>query len=94
VLPGLRLPFIGTSLLAFGRRGYRLSLPLLRRVPFVNLELHGIDLCDLEADGIDRRLLRQPDLRVPLAEKLALFTEVMSELRDGWGVQTLEGLSA
>jgi hypothetical protein len=93
VLPGLRAPFIGTSLLMLKRRGYRLLRPWLGSVPFVNLELHGIDLCDLEADGIDPVLLKQPDLRVPLADKLALFREVFSDLRDGWGVHTLEHLA-
>ncbi|MBL8784082.1 MAG: polysaccharide deacetylase family protein [Deltaproteobacteria bacterium] len=93
VLPGIRFPFIGTSLLMMKQRGYRLIKPLLARVPFVNLELHGIDLCDLDADGIDPVLLKQPDLRVPLADKLALFREVFSDLRDGWGVDTLEALA-
>ncbi len=93
VLPGLRLPFIGTSLLMMGQRGYGLTRPWLDRVDFVNLEFHGIDLCDLQADGIDPALLKQPDLRVPLADKLALFRRVIGDLRDGWGVQTLEALA-
>lgn len=90
VLPGLRFPFIGTSLLMMGERGYGLIRPWLARVPFVNLELHGIDLCDLEQDGIDPALLKQPDLRVPLATKRALFRRVFADLRDRWGVDTLE----
>ena len=93
VLPVVRAPFIGTSLLMMGRRGYGLVKRVLGAVPFVNLELHGIDLCDLEADGIDPVLLKQPDLRVPLADKLALFREVFSDLRDRWGVDTLERLA-
>jgi len=94
VLPWLRAPFIGTSLLMMGQRGYGLIRPWLRSVPFVNLEFHGIDLCDLEADGIDPALLKQPDLRVPLADKEALFRRVITDLRDGWGIQTLEALAA
>lgn len=90
VLPGLRLPVIGTSLIMAGERGYRLLQPLILRVPFVNLELHGIDLCDLTSDGIDPVLKKQPDLRVPLATKLALFERVFSDLRDALGVRTLE----
>ena len=38
-------------------------------------------------------LLKQPDLRVPLAEKLALFREVITDLRDGWNLDTLENLA-
>lgn len=93
VLPWLRAPFIGTSLLMMGDRGYSLIRPWLRRAPFVNLEFHGIDMCDLDADGIDAALLKQPDLRVPLRTKEALFRRVLGDLRDGWGVATLEEMS-
>lgn len=93
VLPGIRFPFIGTSLVAFGERGYRLARPLLDRTPFVNLEFHGIDLCDLDEDGLDPVLLKQPDLRVPLADKLRLIARVVGDLHDEWGVDTLEALA-
>ncbi len=93
VLPWLRAPFIGTSLLMMGERGYTFCRPWLSRVPFVNLEFHGIDLCDLKADGIDPVLLKQPDLRVPLATKTDLFRRVLTDLRDGWGLDTLESLA-
>ena len=94
VLPGLRLPFIGTSLLMMGQRGYQLMRPLLRRASFVNLELHGIDLCDRELDGIDPRIAaRQPDLRITLRDKQALFRRVIGDLRDDWGVATLEAIA-
>mgnify|MGYP001346461160 FL=1 len=93
VLPGLRAPFIGTSLLMMGRTGYRAIRPWVRSTSFVNLEFHGIDLCDLTIDGIDPILLKQPDLRVPLAEKLDLFREVITDLRDGWNLDTLENLA-
>jgi len=93
VLPGLRAPFIGTSLLMMGRTGYRAIRPWVRSTSFVNLEFHGIDLCDLAIDGIDPILLKQPDLRVPLADKLSLFREVITDLRDGWNLDTLENLA-
>ena len=94
VLPWLRAPFIGTSLLMMGNRGYGLIRPWLRRAPFVNLEFHGIDMCDLVADDIDPVLLKQPDLKVPLADKVALFRRVITDLRDGWGIETLEALAS
>lgn len=92
-LPWLRFPFIGTSLLMMGARGYRLFRGQVMRRPFVNLEFHGIDLCDLDQDGIDPVLLKQPDLRVSLEEKLALFRAVLTDLRDQHGVHTLEALN-
>jgi len=93
VLPWLRLHVIGTSLLQLKDRGYSVIRPWLQRVEVVNLELHGIDLCDLETDGIDPVLKTQPDLRVDLPTKLRLFRRVFTDLRDDWGVETLEALA-
>jgi hypothetical protein len=45
---------------------------------FFNLELHGIDLCGADEDGIPGELVaRQPDLRRPLADKLAALDAVL-----------------
>jgi hypothetical protein len=49
-------------------------------VPFINLELHGIDF--LEAGDVPRSLLAvQPDLRVPLTRKLEALSAVLETLR-------------
>jgi hypothetical protein len=69
VSPVLRLPMVGTFVL--GKRG-----ALLRREAearrYLHLELHGIDLADVEVDGYDGALRRrQPELRGSLAERLA-----------------------
>ncbi len=76
----LRLPFIGTSLALLGPRGARLLARNLIGLPFINLELHGIDF--LEARDVpDSLLALQPDLRVPLARKLETFQAVLEALR-------------
>jgi hypothetical protein len=47
-----------------------------------NLELHGIDLADAAEDGYSPALVsRQPDLRVPLARKLAALDATLTEAR-------------
>jgi hypothetical protein len=75
----LRLPFIGTSLTLLGPSGARLLTRGLVGVPFVNLELHGIDF--LEACDVPKPLLAvQPDLRVPLARKLDTLGAVLATL--------------
>jgi hypothetical protein len=94
VLPLTRFPVIGTSLLALGERGWDLIRQQVLGLPFVNLELHGIDLCDLEQDRISPALRRQPDLRVPLARKQPLLARIFRELRDSHGVSTLEQLAS
>jgi peptidoglycan-N-acetylglucosamine deacetylase len=80
VVGPLRLPFIGTSLSLLGPSGARLLTRALIGVPFVNLELHGIDF--LEAGDVPKPLLAvQPDLRVPLARKLKALGAVLETLR-------------
>jgi hypothetical protein len=77
-----RLPVIGTSLiLAPAWLRARLVAAALR-APLFNLELHGIDLCDATGDDIPAALIaRQPDLRRPLAHKLAALDETLSFAR-------------
>lgn len=93
VLPALRLPYIGTSLLAGGRAFEAISGPLLRRLDLVNLECHALDLLDLEADGLDPALRVEPVLRVPLERRTETLRRALTALRDGWGVSTLEDLA-
>jgi peptidoglycan-N-acetylglucosamine deacetylase len=93
VLPGIRFPFIGTTLAMMGTRGYKITKPFLSRASFLNLEFHGIDLMDLDADGIDPTLRAQRDLRIGLDEKLDVFSAVLSDAAKGWEVQTLEELA-
>jgi peptidoglycan/xylan/chitin deacetylase (PgdA/CDA1 family) len=81
VTPFLRLPAIGTNLLLFPRWLRDLWLDRMRGRPHFNLELHGIDLCDAEEDGLPPALIaRQPDLRVPLAKKRRAFEELLDRL--------------
>ena len=76
----VRLPFIGTSLALLGPSAARLLTRSVLGAPLVNLELHGLDF--LEARDVPEALLAvQPDLRVPVARKLATFGAVLELLR-------------
>jgi len=78
-----RLPVIGTSLTLAPAWLRRRMIAAAVREPLFNLELHGIDLCDSDADDIPAALIaRQPDLRRPLAHKLAVFEETLAAARD------------
>jgi len=81
VVGPLRLPFIGTSLSLLGPSGARLLARGLAGVPFVNLELHGIDFLE-GADVPEPLLAVQPDLRVSLRRKLAALTAALTTFRD------------
>jgi hypothetical protein len=70
VSPKLRIPAFGTSLVTLPTRARVMLLESMRRRPFYNLELHGIDLIGADEDGIPAALVaRQHDLRVPLTQK-------------------------
>jgi hypothetical protein len=86
----MRLPAIGTTLLAGPSWLRRRVLAGMARRQFFNLELHGIDFADAEQDGIPGELVeRQPDLRLPIGEKLARLTAVIAEVKRSWDVVTL-----
>ncbi|HVX95469.1 MAG TPA: polysaccharide deacetylase family protein [Polyangia bacterium] len=79
VTPIARLPVIGTSLVTAPGWMRRHLVTAALRAPFFNLELHGIDLADAEADEIPPALIaKQPDLRKPLAHKLAALDETLA----------------
>lgn len=85
VTPWLRLPAIGTALLAGPGPLRRHIVRSMRKRPFFNLELHGLELCDARADGLpDTLVRRQPDLRVALHDKLARLSAAL----DGLGPAT------
>ncbi len=95
VTPWARVPAIGTSLLvAPGWLRRRLVAAMARRA-FWNLELHGIDFADADEDGIPGELVeRQPDLRIPIAEKMDRLDRLIDELVARWEVVTLEKAAA
>jgi peptidoglycan/xylan/chitin deacetylase (PgdA/CDA1 family) len=79
VTPLARLPVFGTSLVTAPAWLRRHLVSTALRAPFFNLELHGIDLADADADEIPPALVaKQPDLRRPLAHKLAALDETLA----------------
>ena len=88
-LPGTRLPYIGTSLIAMGEPGFDVISPLLARADWLNFECHAIDLTDHVGDNIPARLSVQPDQRVPLRRKWPLFVRAVEQLARTHEVRTL-----
>lgn len=82
VTRGLRLPVIGTSLIALPAWARR---PLVARAvahPLFNLELHGIDVADAASDQLPAAIVaRQPDLRRSLAHKAAALESTLAQIR-------------
>jgi peptidoglycan-N-acetylglucosamine deacetylase len=95
VTPWLRIPAIGTSLLLAPRALRSRALAMMARRPFFNLELHGVDLADADADGIPGELVaRQADLRVPLARKRAALEETLDQIATHFEFQPLRTAAA
>ena len=90
VTPGVRLPYIGTSLVLLGADGARLLTRTLLGEPFVNLELHGIDFLGAD-DALEPLFAHQPDAKLPLSRKLAALTGAVELLKQmGYGFVRLD----
>jgi hypothetical protein len=95
VSPGLRIPAIGTWLLVLPMRIRVGLLESVRKRPYFNLELHGIDLIDADEDGIPAALVaRQPDLRVPLVQKQRALEATLDRLSHEYDFLTLREVAA
>jgi hypothetical protein len=80
VTHGLRLPFIGTTVTLAGPTRARWLARMCVGAPFVNLELHGIDVLDA-GDGLEALRAHQPDVRVAKEAKLEALHAAYDVLR-------------
>lgn len=94
VAPVTRLPFIGTFATTLPWWLVRSTFATMRARDFFSFELHAIDFLDA-SDGAPAELVAaQPDLRVPVAEKLRRLKAVVGWLRDGWEICTMQRAAA
>jgi peptidoglycan-N-acetylglucosamine deacetylase len=82
VLPWARVPVIGTTLVMAGAANAERLCRLLREDFFVNIELHGIDLCGPDDPGMATLAGHQPDAAVALDRKREVLTAVIRHFRD------------
>lgn len=75
-----RLPFFGTTITMWGPRFARRLARMCIGEPLVNVELHGIDVLDVE-DGLEGLRAHQPDVRVPKERKLEALAAAIEEFR-------------
>ncbi|MBV8762492.1 MAG: polysaccharide deacetylase family protein [Deltaproteobacteria bacterium] len=95
VTPWTRVPAIGTSLLVAPAWLRTRLVAAMGKREFFNLELHGIDFADAEKDGIPGELVeRQPDLRIPIDDKLDRLDRVLDDVAQRWPFATLGEVAA
>lgn len=80
VTRGLRLPFIGTTLSMAGERGAAGLARMCVGEPMINLELHGIDVLDVD-DGLQALRAHQPDVRISWKRKSGSLRAAVRGLR-------------
>ncbi|UJR81995.1 polysaccharide deacetylase family protein [Sandaracinus amylolyticus] len=85
-----RMPYIGTSVVLSGEAGARVLTEMIAGRPFVNLELHGIDLADADEDGLTWLKPHQPDVRrTARAKEAALESAIRTLRRHGYELVTI-----
>ena len=91
VLPGVGLPYIGTSVVVYPRPVLTACTELMKRThTHLNLELHAIDMMDPERDpGVERLISVQPDLKVSLREKRERFGDTFFRIAQTHSFATL-----
>jgi peptidoglycan-N-acetylglucosamine deacetylase len=80
VTRGLRLPFYGTPVTLVGPAWARRLAKMCIGEPFVNLELHGIDVLDA-TDGLEALRAHESNVHVPWAKKVQALHAVVEVLR-------------
>jgi hypothetical protein len=95
VTPWTRVPAIGTTLLVAPVWARDRMIDAMAKRHFFNLELHGIDFADAEKDGIPGELVdRQPDLRIPIDQKLERLDRILDDITARWQLATLADVAA
>lgn len=85
-----RMPYIGTYVVLSGAAGARVLTEMTAGRPFVNLELHGIDLADAAEDELDWLAPYQADLRrTARAKEAALVSAIATLRRHGYELVTI-----
>lgn len=93
--PWLRVHAIGTSLVLAPPWLRNRIIDAMAKRSFWNLELHGIDFADADQDGLPGELVaRQPDLRIPIDDKLERIDRVLEAVKRRWDTATLADVAA
>ena len=88
VTPFCRLPFYGTSVMAFGERYFDIAFGMVKKVPFINYTFHAFEMANKDSDDIDGRLFRHPGVKKPFNEKYNLCKMVLAKISENFHIIT------
>ena len=91
LFPVANIPLIGTSIITFPSFLLSWMLQISKSRSFINIEAHGIDLCDAgESSDFDPLKGKQPDLTFSLRRKIERFQRVIDFYKNqGFEFKTL-----
>jgi peptidoglycan-N-acetylglucosamine deacetylase len=91
----LGLPLIGTSIIAFPDFLLNILLKVSKKRSFINIEAHGIDLCEVnDSAHFEPLKTLQPDLKYSFAYKIKRFEHVIKFYIDaGYEFRTLSQIA-
>jgi len=95
LFPPAGVPLIGTSIIAFPLFLLDILLKFSKKRSFINIEAHGIDLCEVN-DCVHLEPLKkiQPDLKHTLDHKMSRFEKVISfYIDEGFNFKTLSQIA-
>jgi len=91
-VPYVRLPFYANFNIATGRWLFDVCYALIRERS-LNYLFHAIELVDMYRDNIDRRLVRHPNLSLPLDRKVKFYEHILDRITSDYEVVTTEELA-
>jgi len=89
VHPLTRVPLIGAAITGLPPAAFGLLWRGVAGLPFLNVELHGIDLLDAADVSCPELVAGQRDLAVPISTKRARLKAMLRRMTDGFEVVTL-----
>jgi hypothetical protein len=91
--PWTRLPLIGPTVTALPEPLFDVVYRGFRQRPFLNLELHGIDLMDASDGAGDVLPRHQPDLRIPASKKIERLRRLFARIAGDYEIVTLASVA-
>ena len=88
VTPFIRLPFYGTSIMAFGEKYLNFIFGKIKNSALINYTIHAFEMSDRGKDMIDERLLKHPGIKRTFEEKSYLCEEVLRRISENFKIIT------